>query len=259
MNKVIDLKGSILSLTVLKIYSNDIEDIKQALEQKVAQAPDFFNGVPVVFEPHVDSLNPTLLALLMDFLHQKGMVPIGIRTDNKAIKEQANYAGLAVFSPKQAKKSSSESKKDAKAATSSQNAKAENSSTQENQNTQADQSSDAEGGLKTAMIIHTSVRSGQQIYAKDRDLIILGAVNPGAEVIADGSVHVYGTIRGKVFAGSQGQTQARIFAQKVDAELVCVAGFYQLAEDIAPAHKQGFVEISLTGEKLNFKLLSKAL
>lgn len=252
MNKVIDLKGSILSLTVLKIYSNDIEDIKQALEEKVAQAPDFFNGVPVVFESHIDSLNPTLLALLMEFLYQKGMVPIGIRTDDEVIKEQATYAGLAVFSPKQAKKSPRQSEPDAKDATSSQSATAENSD-------KDSQSNDADGGLKTAMVIHTSVRSGQQIYAKDRDLIILGAVNPGAEVIADGSVHVYGTIRGKVFAGSKGQTQARIFGQKVDAELVCVAGFYQLADDIAPAHKQGFVEISLTGEKLNFKLLSKAL
>lgn len=255
MNKVIDLKGSILSLTVLKIYSNDIDEIKQALEQKVAQAPDFFNGVPVVFEPHVDNLNPTLLALLMDFLHQKGMVPIGIRTDDDAIKEQANYAGLAVFSPTKAKNSPP------------QEAKNESANQADNQvaNHAADQSpastdvSDQDSGLKTAMVIHTSVRSGQQIYAKDRDLIILGAVNPGAEVIADGSVHVYGTIRGKVFAGSQGQTQARIFAQKVDAELVCVAGFYQLAEDIAPAHKQGFVEISLAGEKLNFKLLGQAL
>jgi septum site-determining protein MinC len=249
MNKVIDLKGSILSLTVLKIYSNDIDQIKQALEQKVAQAPEFFKGVPVVFEPQVDTLNPTLLAQIMDFLHQKGMVPIGIRTDDEAIKEQANYAGLAVFDPKQSSRQPSTQSK-------SQETEAPTNNTP-NQAAPSDVADlHPASGLQTAMVVQTSVRSGQQIYAKNRDLIILGSINPGAEVISDGSVHVYGTVRGKVFAGSQGETQARIFAHKIDAELVCIAGFYQLAEDILPAHKQGFVEISLTGEKLNFKLLN---
>ncbi|MDX1348441.1 MAG: septum site-determining protein MinC [Thiomicrorhabdus chilensis] len=229
MNKVIDLKGSILSLTVLKLFSNDIEQTKQALEQKVSQAPDFFVGIPVVLEPEVGNLDPTFLALLVELLHQKQMIPIGIRTEDESIKEQANYAGLAVFSGEaKVKKRSKPEKSDQK----------ENCS-----------------GLKSAMVINHAVRSGQQIYAKDRDLIVMGSVNPGAEIIADGNVHVYGTIRGKVFAGSQGETSARIFAQKIDAELVCIAGLYQLSEDILPEYKQGFIEVSLLNEQLNFKSL----
>lgn len=229
MNKIIDLKGSILSLTVLKLYSNDIEQTKQALSDKINQAPDFFVGIPVVLEPQVDNLDPTFLALMVEFLHQKQMLPIGIRTQDETLKEHANYAGLAVFGEEsQVKKrpQQQESKECAEAP-----------------------------GLKTALVVQNAVRSGQQVYAKDRDLIVLGSVNPGAEVIADGNVHVYGTIRGKVFAGSQGETSARIFAQKLDPELVCIAGLYQLAEDIEPAHKNGFIEVSLRNDQLNFKLL----
>jgi len=230
MQKVIDLKGSILSLTVLKIYSADIQKTKEAIDQKISQAPDFFVGIPVVLEPEVDTLDPTFLALLVEYLNQKQMIPIGIRTKDEAIKEQANYAGLAVFNDdsnlkKRPKTSQPETTKE-----------------------------DVEG-LKTAMVVNHSVRSGQQIYAKDRDLIVMGSVNPGAEVMADGNVHVYGTIRGKAFAGSQGETRARIFAQRLDPELLCIAGLYQLSEDIAEAHKKSFMEVVLLNDQLQFKAL----
>ncbi|MBN2866650.1 MAG: septum site-determining protein MinC [Thiotrichales bacterium] len=232
MKKIIDLKGSILSLTVLKIYSADIKETKTAIDEKIQQAPDFFVGIPVVLEPEVETLDPTFLALLVEFLNQKQMLPIGIRTKDEAIKEQANYAGLAVFSEdsnlkKRPKNSTAESKP----------------------------KNEEDAGLKTAMVIQNSVRSGQQVYAKDRDLIVMGSVNPGAEVMADGSVHVYGTVRGKVFAGSQGETTAQIFAQKLDPELVCIAGLYQLAEDIAEAHKKGFMQVALLNDQLQFKAL----
>lgn len=231
MSKVIDLKGSILSLTVLKLFSSDIHETKQAIEAKISQAPDFFAGIPVVLEPEVETLDPTFLALLVEFLHQKQMLPIGIRTQDESIKEQANYAGLAVFTEE------STTRKRPKADNVKNDDKAE------------------ETGLKTALVVNHAVRSGQQVYAKDRDLIVMGSVNPGAEIIADGNVHVYGTIRGKVFAGSQGETRSRIFAQKIDAELVCIAGLYQLSEDIAPEYKKGFVEVSLMNEQLQFKPL----
>jgi septum site-determining protein MinC len=229
MKKVIDLKGSILSLTVLKLYSDDIEATKQALNRKIEQAPDFFAGIPVVLEPQVATLEPTFLALLLELLHQKQMIPIGIRTQDPMIKEQAGYAGLAVFGEE------SQVKKRPKPA--------------------EPETQTAQSGLQTALVVNSAVRSGQQIYAKDRDLIVMGSVNPGAEIIADGNVHVYGTIRGKVFAGSQGETSARIFAQKLDPELVCIAGLYQLAEDIQPEYKAGFVEVALRNEQLQFKML----
>ncbi|MEA3404313.1 MAG: septum site-determining protein MinC, partial [Pseudomonadota bacterium] len=199
MKKAIDLKGSILSLTVLKLHSSDIELTKQAIDEKISQAPEFFAGIPVVIEPEVDNLDPTYFALLLEFLNQKQMIPIGIRTTNEAMKEQASYAGLAVFSEDSNLKKRPKPIKEP----------------------EPEKEIQEEVGLKTAMVINKAVRSGQQIYAKDRDLIVMGSVNAGAEVIADGSVHIYGSVRGKVFAGSQGETKARIFAQSSSGSIFC--------------------------------------
>lgn len=237
MSKVIDLKGSILSLTVLHVYSDQISDTKQAIDDKVRQAPDFFNGVPVVIQPEVSLEDPTFLALLVEYLYQLNMVPIGIRTEEANIQQQAEYAGLAVF-PKVTKKAS---KKETNA--DEPPAKAEPSV------------GVTTNAWESAMVVNGSVRSGQQIYAKQRDLVIMGSINPGAEVIADGHVHVYGKIRGKVFAGSSGLETAKIFAKSLDPELVCIAGMYQLSEDIDPNHKKGEMQIALKDEKLVFASL----
>ena len=76
------------------------------------------------------------------------------------------------------------------------------------------------------------VRSGQQVYAENRDLTVLTAVGAGAEVIADGSIHIYGPLRGRALAGAQGNEAARIFCREFHAELVAVAGHYKVLEDI---------------------------
>ena len=76
------------------------------------------------------------------------------------------------------------------------------------------------------------MRSGQQIYAPDGDLIILSSVSPGAEILADGSIHVYGALRGRALAGIKGNTEARIFCKSLEAELISVAGCFQVHEDI---------------------------
>ncbi|WP_029934459.1 septum site-determining protein MinC [Thiomicrospira pelophila] len=227
MSKAVALKGSVLSLSVLKVYSDDIALVKSQLEQSITQAPDFFNGLPVVIEPEADGFEPTFLALLVDFLHQHQMVPIGVRTSQAAIREQAQYAGLAVFEPV------------ANAADEAPKSSSANSS--------ADQG---------ALVVEGAIRSGRQVYAQGRDLIVKGTVNPGAEVVADGHVHIYGSVKGKVFAGSAGYTQARIYAHNLDAEMVCIAGMYQMSEDIKPEYKQGWIEVSLHGDRLVFNKLA---
>lgn len=86
--------------------------------------------------------------------------------------------------------------------------------------------------VQPGLIQRTPVRSGQQVYAEQRDLTVLAAVGAGAEVIADGSIHVYGALRGRALAGAQGNADARIFCREFDAELVAVAGHYKVLEDI---------------------------
>jgi len=83
----------------------------------------------------------------------------------------------------------------------------------------------------SALVITKPLRSGQRVYARHTDLIVIGMVSRGAEVIADGNVHVYGPLRGKAMAGARGDTSARIFTTELDAELLAVAGVYRVVED----------------------------
>ena len=93
--------------------------------------------------------------------------------------------------------------------------------------------------LTDAMVIDKPLRSGQQVYAKGRDLIVLAMVNPGAEVLADGHIHIYAPLRGKAIAGARGFTGARIFAQSMDPELISIAGVYRTSENPLPAEVRG--------------------
>jgi septum site-determining protein MinC len=91
---------------------------------------------------------------------------------------------------------------------------------------------------KPPVVIRQAVRSGQEIYARQTDLIVMAPVNPGAQIYADGHIHIYSTLRGRAMAGAQGMTDARIFVHKLEAELVAVAGAYVQADDI-PLDRRG--------------------
>ncbi|MFT5642735.1 MAG: septum site-determining protein MinC [Janthinobacterium sp.] len=103
-----------------------------------------------------------------------------------------------------------------------------------------------------AMIIDTPVRAGQRIYARGRDLIITAVVNNGAEVIADGSIHVYGVLKGRALAGASGDASARIFALSMQPELVSIAGVYRTFEDgFPPELARQSAQISLVGDRID--------
>ena len=104
--------------------------------------------------------------------------------------------------------------------------------------------------------IFRPVRSGQQVYAKDSDLIVLAAVNPGAEVVADGNIHVYGPLRGRALAGAQGDRQARVFCLDMEAELVAIAGCYQVDESVPKDIRGLAVQVYLEGDKLRFERMN---
>lgn len=101
------------------------------------------------------------------------------------------------------------------------------------------------------LVVDKPLRSGQRVYAKGGDLVVLALVNHGAEVIADGSVHVYAPLRGKAIAGARGDTSARIYVQSLEAELLSIAGIYRTAENPLPAEVAGKpAQVYLDGEKL---------
>ncbi len=106
------------------------------------------------------------------------------------------------------------------------------------------------------LILDKPLRSGQQVYAKGADLVVMALVNHGAEVIADGNIHVYAPLRGKAIAGARGNTEARIFAASLEAELIAIAGIYRTTENPLPAEVLGKpAQVRLEGEKLVMEAL----
>src|SRR5262249_10244939 len=103
-------------------------------------------------------------------------------------------------------------------------------------------------GPHHALVIDKPLRSGQQVYARGRDLVVMSMVNAGAEVIADGHIHVYAPLRGKAIAGAKGNTDARIFAMSLEAELLSIAGVYRTSDVPLPAEVLGKVaQVRLVG------------
>jgi len=108
-----------------------------------------------------------------------------------------------------------------------------------------------------AKVIDTPVRSGQRVYARGGDLVVMATVNPGAEVIADGSIHVYAPLRGRALAGAAGSAEARIIATSMEAELVSIAGVYRTFEDGWPKELKGqAVQVLLQDERLELRLMA---
>jgi septum formation inhibitor MinC len=98
------------------------------------------------------------------------------------------------------------------------------------------------------LVITQPVRSGQVVYARNNDLIVLASVNPGGQVVADGNIHIYGALRGRAMAGAQGAREARIFCQKLEAELLAISGVYLIWDDIPAANRGKPAQVALAGE-----------
>jgi septum site-determining protein MinC len=101
-----------------------------------------------------------------------------------------------------------------------------------------------------ARLVTTPVRSGTQIYARGTDLVVTASVSPGAEIVADGNIHVYGPLRGRALAGASGDTEARIFCSRLEAELVSIAGRYLVSEQLPADHQGSPVQIALVDDRL---------
>jgi septum site-determining protein MinC len=115
----------------------------------------------------------------------------------------------------------------------------------------------AQPSSRPSMIVDTPVRSGQRVYARGSDLVVTAIVNPGAELIADGSIHIYAPLRGRALAGASGDASARIFAMDMEAELVSIAGMYRTFEDGWPKDlSRKAVQVSLAGDRIDFRSIA---
>jgi septum site-determining protein MinC len=211
-----ELKGTLTPVTVLRLHTSDVARIADELRARIDPAPQLFLHAPVVIDvAELDASAALELGALAERLRACHLTPVGVANLPSERVAQAAAAGLAVVQLGPSRLRSAER---APAPPVIEAAKPE--------------------APMASLTIRQPVRGGQVIYAQRSDLVVLAPVNAGAQVIADGHVHVYGPLRGRALAGAQGMTEARVFCQSLEAELVSVAGQYLLADEI-PVERRG--------------------
>ncbi|MFM8333270.1 MAG: septum site-determining protein MinC [Candidatus Methylumidiphilus sp.] len=230
-----EIKSGAVHLPVLKLLSDDIGAIAEQLRDKISLAPDFFHNAPMAIDPHELAQAGTAVdfTALARAMRACGLVPVGVC--GEVYVQAAWKAGLPQLptprhDPQPAKPPEP---KDAPA---------------ERHNP------DETGGKNTeetaSKLVELPVRSGQRIYAAGGDLVVLSQVSAGAEIMADGNIHVYGALRGRALAGVQGNVNCRIFCHDLQAELVAIGGHYKISENIDDAVRGRPVQIYLKDNAL---------
>jgi len=224
---VLEFKSGSFTVPSLHLAGNNLAAIKTALEIKIKQAPDFFNQSAIIIDlqtltkENID-IDPKELVTLIRALNFQ---PIGLRGGNESQNDQARLLNLAILTtPHQT------------------TAVTTNPAPLTTPETHAPDSS-------ASKIITAQVRSGQRIYSKS-DLIILSSVSAGAEIISEGNIHVYGALKGRALAGVLGDQESRIFCLNLEAELISIAGIYQVSENLDTASYKKPIQIYLNNEKL---------
>lgn len=233
------LEGMLSTITVLRLSTPNLDELEATLRTKIAQLPGFFGDAPVALD--LSDLEGTddddeererievPLADLATRLRNLSLVPVGIRHLRQARRAEARRAGLAALKgmPKKGFKAE----------------ETERRSGEDRRKLQ----------VGSSLVIKAPLRSGQVVYAEQRDVVVLAPINPGAELIADGSIHAYAPIRGRALAGAHGDEEARIFCRSLEADLVAIAGNYLQADDMPASKRKKPVQIHLENGELVFR------
>ncbi len=220
-------------MTLLDLKTADIPAVKRELELKVTSSPAFFKQSAVVFgfdsltDDEQNSLDmKELKAMCLDLQ----LIPAASRGGNRHIQDQSYANGLANL-PRVKERSPSVRETVPDETVPLEAVQSPEETPLDSASTDSGGTSDPEkAGHIPTKVVTTPVRSGQQIYAPGGDLIILASVSAGAEVLADGNIHIYGPLRGRALAGIKGDERARIFCGSQEAELVSIAGHYLVDE-----------------------------
>ncbi|BCG09147.1 MULTISPECIES: septum site-determining protein MinC [Buttiauxella] len=233
-NTPIELKGSSFTLSVLHLHDAQPEVILQALQDKVSQAPAFLKNAPVVV--NVAGLDGSVnWKKIQQAVVSSGLRVVGISgCKDEALKKEIERAGLPLLTE----------------------GKEKNSRTKAAPVEVAPSVEPVVNPVTKTRLIDTPVRSGQRIYAPNCDLIITNHVSAGAELIADGNIHVYGMMRGRALAGASGDRDAQIFCTNLAAELVSIAGEYWLSEQIPADYYGKAARLSLASGALSVQPLN---
>lgn len=217
-----EIKSAQLPLVALLLKSPDLDRLATELAQRFGDMPDFFDHDPLVIDlSPLQADCPVDFVALCALLRPYRLQPLAVRGGNEAQTAAALLAGLVLANDATVQRGSAAPATAAPAA-------AEVAAVPV-----------APVPAPGALVIDKPLRSGQQVYARGRDLVVMAMVNPGAEVIADGHIHVYAPLRGKAIAGARGNGDARIFALAMDPELISIAGTYRTSETPLPPSVRG--------------------
>ena len=222
----VDFKSATLYALRVVLHSHKIDEQISAIDQRMKDAGSFFEDEPVVIDAtNIDA--PIEWPALVKALRKHSLHPIGVlgNDDNLALASKYGLHPVDLSTAPARPAPPPVADKDVPVV----------APVAPESNAQDSAASAAPSSIPTevapaAMVINRPLRSGQRIYARNTDLIIIGVVSQGAEVIADGNIHVYGPLRGKAMAGARGDTSARIFTTQLDPELIAIAGVYRVIE-----------------------------
>ena len=232
------MRGGIFAVMVVRIGDPNDPALVRDIGEQVERSPGFFADAPVVLDLK-DCTGCTSVGeyvTVKTALRRFKLIPVGVQNANEAQRRAAMATDLAPFSAMGGGSAG------AGPGAGDRRAPAERPAVSGN--------GVANGSGSRSRIVTQPVRSGSQIYARGSDLVVCAPVSPGAEVIADGHLHIYGTLRGRAIAGAEGDETARIFVQRLEAELVCIAGRYLVSEAIPAAHLRQSVQIAIIDDKL---------
>jgi septum site-determining protein MinC len=232
-------------LVALLLKSTDLDALTRDLKTRFGDIPDFFENDPLVID--LTQLNaaarrtgtdvdPIDFPALLNLLRHYSVVPIAIKGGNASQMADGLASGLLPAPDARVVASSPPTPEPERQLAAPTKSTAAQIAVSAPVSVPAQPTPEAPLG---ALVINKPLRSGQQIYARGRDLVVLAMVNAGAEIIADGHIHVYAPLRGKAMAGARGNTEARIFALSLEAELISIAGIYRTSENPLPANILG--------------------
>jgi len=232
----LEFKSSSFSVPVLVIHNTELNQIKHQLKEKIAQAPEFFKNSPLLIDlQHCNEAEQAFeLAALIDFLQTERLFPIGISSGN----EEQNKLALELHIPQHTIRSAH-----------TENRSATQNMANPSKETATEQTDNKATDTVENRLISQPIRSGQRIYVKG-DLTVLSHVSAGAEIMAEGNIHVYGALRGRALAGVQGNTKSRIFCSALQAELVSIAGHYKMSEELDSVDQHKTAQVFLQDQAL---------
>ena len=243
---VCDLRFGQVGIANVRVLANDAAGLREALAERVRKAPQLFARAAVVLDlGHLpQDIDRDAAAALLEAVRAAGMLPVALAYGTRHIETLAAALGLPLIAKFRAAYEPAAEHAPASAAPAPQPAAAATVPP-------------AAGAAPPTLHHAQPVRSGQQIYAEGRDLVVAANVAAGAEVIGDGSIHIYGSLRGRALAGASGSEQARIYCRSFHAELVSIAGRYRTFEEIPDDLAGRAVQCWLDGEKLMIARLER--